>query len=232
MLLEVRGINTFYGISHILFDVYIEIDEGEVVCILGRNGVGKTTTLKSIMGLASPHSGSIIFNGIEIMGKQPFEIAQLGLGFVPEDRIIFPNLSVRENLEMGIKRKGKGHWTFERVYEMFPILKTREGQMGGTLSGGEQQMLTIARTLMGNPRLLLLDEPSEGLAPLIIKEIENRVRRLKTEGMPIILSEQNASFTLRFSDRAYFLEKGKVSWKGEVNELKERPEIMKTYLGI
>lgn len=232
MLLEVRGINTFYGISHILFDVYMEIDEGEVVCILGRNGVGKTTTLKSIMGLASPHSGSIIFNGIEIMGKQPFEIARLGLGFVPEDRIIFPNLSVRENLEMGIKRKGKSHGTFERVYEMFPILKTREGQMGGTLSGGEQQMLTIARTLMGNPRLLLLDEPSEGLAPLIVKEIGNRVRRLKTEGMPIILAEQNAGFTFRFSDRAYFLEKGKVSWKGEVSELKEKPEIMKTYLGI
>ena len=232
MLLEVRGINTFYGISHILFDVSLEIDKGEVVCILGRNGVGKTTTLRSIIGLTPPRSGSIVFLGVEIRGKQPFEIARLGIGFVPEDRIIFPDLTVRENLEMGIKRKDRGGWPLERVYEMFPLLKEREKQMGGTLSGGEQQMLTIARTLMGNPQLLLLDEPSEGLAPMIVKEVENQVRHLKTEGMPILLSEQNSNFIMKLSDRAYILEKGQIRWKGEVSELKDKPEIMKTYLGI
>ncbi len=232
MLLEVREINTFYGISHILFDVSLEIDTGEVVCILGRNGVGKTTTLRSIIGLTPPRSGSIVFLGVEIRGKQPFEIARLGIGFVPEDRIIFPDLTVRENLEMGIKRKDRGGWPLERVYEMFPLLKEREKQMGGTLSGGEQQMLTIARTLMGNPQLLLLDEPSEGLAPMIVKEVENQVRHLKTEGMPILLSEQNSNFIMKLSDRAYILEKGQIRWKGEVSELKDKPEIMKTYLGI
>lgn len=232
MLLEVREINTFYGISHILFDVSLEIDKGEVVCILGRNGVGKTTTLRSIIGLTPPRSGSIVFLGVEIRGKQPFEIARLGIGFVPEDRIIFPDLTVRENLEMGIKRKDRGGWPLERVYEMFPLLKERENQMGGTLSGGEQQMLTIARTLMGNPQLLLLDEPSEGLAPMIVKEVENQVGHLKTEGMPILLSEQNSSFIMKLSDRAYILEKGQIRWKGEVSELKDKPEIMKTYLGI
>ena len=232
MLLEVREINTFYGISHILFDVSLEIDKGEVVCILGRNGVGKTTTLRSIIGLTTPCSGSIVFLGVEIRGKQPFEIARLGIGFVPEDRIIFPDLTVRENLEMGIKRKDRGGWPLERVYEMFPLLKEREKQMGGTLSGGEQQMLTIARTLMGNPQLLLLDEPSEGLAPMIVKEVENQVRHLKTEGMPILLSEQNSNFIMKLSDRAYILEKGQIRWKGEVSELKDKPEIMKTYLGI
>ncbi len=232
MLLEVREINTFYGISHILFDVSLEIDKGEAVCILGRNGVGKTTTLRSIIGLTPPRSGSIVFLGVEIRGKQPFEIARLGIGFVPEDRIIFPDLTVRENLEMGIKRKDRGGWPLERVYEMFPLLKEREKQMGGTLSGGEQQMLTIARTLMGNPQLLLLDEPSEGLAPMIVKEVENQVRHLKTEGMPILLSEQNSNFIMKLSDRAYILEKGQIRWKGEVSELKDKPEIMKTYLGI
>lgn len=232
MLLEMLKINTFYGISHILFDLSMKMNEGEVACILGRNGVGKTTTLKSIIGLAPPRSGSIVFLGVEIMGKQPFEIARLGIGFVPEDRVIFPDLTVKENLEMGINRKNRGRWTMKQVYGMFPILKERENQMGGTLSGGEQQMLTIARTLMGNPRLLLLDEPSEGLAPLIVKELENQVRSLKTEGMPIILSEQNSSFVMRLSDRAYILEKGQVRWNGQVSELKERPEIMKTYLGI
>ena len=232
MLLGVREINTFYGISHILFDVSLQIAEKEVVCILGRNGVGKTTTLRSIMGLTPPNSGTIMFRGVDIKGKHSFEIARLGIGFVPEDRIIFPDLTVRENLEMGIKRKDRGHWTLERVYEMFPILKHRKAQMGGTLSGGEQQMLTIGRTLMGNPQLLLLDEPSEGLAPLIVRELERQVRRLKTEGMPILISEQNSTFTLGLSDRAYILEKGRVCWIGEVTELKEKPEIMKTFLGV
>ena len=232
MLLEVDKINTYYGISHILFDVSLAVDKKEVVCVLGRNGVGKTTLLRSIMGLTVPRSGKVLFNGSDIRGKRPFEIARVGIGFVPEDRVIFPALTVKENLEMGIKKGHKGLWTFERVCQMFPILEKRQSQMGGTLSGGEQQMLTIARTLMGNPQLLLLDEPSEGLSPLIVKELGGYVRALKAEGMPILLSEQNSAFTLRFSDRAYILEKGEVRWKGDIRELKENPEILKTYLGV
>jgi branched-chain amino acid transport system ATP-binding protein len=232
MLLKVDQIDTYYGISHTLFSVSLEIDRGEIVCILGRNGVGKTTLLRSIMGLTPPRSGAVLFKGRDIRGKQPFQIARMGIGFVPEDRVIFPALTVKENLEMGLKKERKGAWTFDRVYEMFPILGKRQDQMGGTLSGGEQQMLTIARTLMGNPDLLLLDEPSEGLSPLIVKELEVHVRRLKTEEMPILLSEQNSAFTLKLSDRAYILEKGEVRWEGEITSLKEKPEILRTYLGV
>ncbi len=232
MLLDVKNINTFYGISHILFDVSIQVEKGEVVCVLGRNGVGKTTLIRSLMGLTIPRSGSITFNGHSIRGQRPFEIAYLGMGFVPEDRIIFPDLTVKENLEMGMKKNSKGPWTLDRVYEMFPILKTRQAQLGGTLSGGEQQMLTIARTLMGNPELLLLDEPTEGLSPLIVKELENQIRALKEEGMTILLSEQNSKVTLNLSDRAYILEKGQIKWSGEVKILKEKQEILKQYLGL
>ncbi|MBW1951120.1 MAG: ABC transporter ATP-binding protein [Deltaproteobacteria bacterium] len=232
MLLSVEKVNTFYGISHILFDISMQVAEGEVVCLLGRNGVGKTTVLKSIMGLAPARSGSILFMGSEIRGRRPFEIARVGIGFVPEDRIIFPDLTVKENLEMGVNRKIQGPWVLGRVFEAFPILEKRQSQMGGTLSGGEQQMLTIARTLMGNPRLLLLDEPSEGLSPLIVRELGSQIELLKNEGMPILLSEQNSGFTLKLSDRAYILEKGRIQWIGSVSELKEDPGIMKKYLGV
>ena len=232
MLLKVDQIDTYYGISHTLFGVSIEIDKGEVVCILGRNGVGKTTLLKSIVGLTAPRSGAVLFKGRDIRGKQPFQIARMGIGFVPEDRVIFPALTVKENLEMGQRKERKGAWTFERIFEMFPILGDRQGQMGGTLSGGEQQMLTIARTLMGNPDLLLLDEPSEGLSPVVVKELELQIRRLKEEGIPILLSEQNSAFTLKLSDRAYILEKGVIRWDGAISNLKEKPEILKTYLGV
>jgi branched-chain amino acid transport system ATP-binding protein len=232
MLLEVKNINTYYGISHILFDVSLQVEKGEVVCVLGRNGVGKTTLIRSIMGLTVPRTGSILFNGTALRGKRPFEIAHRGIGFVPEDRIIFPDLTVKENLEMGVKKGSKGHWTLDRVYEMFSILKTRQTQLGGTLSGGEQQMLTIARTLMGNPELLLLDEPTEGLSPLIVKELENQIRALKEEGVTILLSEQNSKMTLNLSDRAYILEKGQVKWEGEVKVLREKQEILKQYLGL
>jgi len=232
MFLELKNINTFYGISHILFDVSLEVGKGEVVCVLGRNGVGKTTLLRSIMGLTVPRSGSVVFHGTSILGKKPFEIAYSGIGFVPEDRIIFPNLTVKENLEMGMKKGQKGPWTLERVYQIFPIMKTRQTQMGGTLSGGEQQMLTIARTLMGNPELLLLDEPTEGLSPLIVKELEKQIRALKEEGMTILLSEQNSTVTLNLSDRSYILEKGQVKWAGEVKILREKKEILKQYLGL
>jgi branched-chain amino acid transport system ATP-binding protein len=236
MLLEVKEIDTYYGLSHILFGVSLDIHEGETVCLLGRNGVGKTTTFRSIMGLTPPRSGCIQLNGKDINGKQPFEIARLGVGLVPEDREIFPDLTVLENLEIAVKKSPGGkkdaNRTLEKVYNLFPILQERKKQLGGTLSGGEQQMLTIARTLMGNPLLLLLDEPSEGLAPMVIKAIQDRILVLKKEGLTILLSEQNSSFALNVSDRAYILEKGHVLWQGHVLELKENPEIMKTYLGV
>lgn len=236
MLLEVKEIDTYYGLSHILFGVSLEIHEGETVCLLGRNGVGKTTTFRSIMGLTPPRSGCIQLNGENIQGKQPFEIARLGVGLVPEDREIFPDLTVLENLEIAVKKSPNGKKdvirTLEKVYSLFPILQERKKQLGGTLSGGEQQMLTIARTLMGNPLLLLLDEPSEGLAPMVIKAIQDRILDLKKEGLTILLSEQNSSFALNVSDRAYILEKGHVLWQGHVLELKENPETMKTYLGV
>lgn len=236
MVLVVKEINTFYGLSHILFGVSLEVKQSETVCLLGRNGVGKTTTLRSIMGLAPPRSGSIKFMGKEIRGKQPFDIYRLGIGLVPEDRIIFPDLTVHENLEIGIKKgKRRGNtegWTVEKVHRLFPTLKVRDKQWGGTLSGGEQQMLTIARTLMGNPRLLLLDEPSEGLAPLVVRAIEEQTLLLKKEGMTILLSEQNSNFALRISDRGYILEKGLVAWQGSISELKGDPSIMKNYLGL
>ena len=236
MVLVVKEINTFYGLSHILFGVSLEVKQSETVCLLGRNGVGKTTTLRSIMGLAPPRSGSIKFMGKEIRGKQPFDIYRLGIGLVPEDRIIFPDLTVHENLEIGIKKgKRRGNtegWTVEKVHRLFPTLKVRDKQWGGTLSGGEQQMLTIARTLMGNPRLLLLDEPSEGLAPLVVRAIEEQTLLLKKEGMTILLSEQNSNFALRISDRGYILEKGVVAWQGSISELKGDSSIMKNYLGL
>ena len=236
MVLEVKDINTFYELSHILFNVSLAVGEGETVCLLGRNGVGKTTTFRSIMGLTPPSSGSIKFLGKEIRGKQPFQIYRLGVGLVPEDRIIFPDLTVRENLEIAVRKVPEGRkaggWTIEKVHQLFPVLKARDEQWGGTLSGGEQQMLTIARTLMGNPRLLLLDEPSEGLAPLVVRAIGEQTLALKKEGMTLLLSEQNSSFALKVSDRAYILEKGHVPWQGSVAELKSKPEIMKNYLGI
>jgi len=227
-LLKVEKINTFYGFSHSLFDVSLEVNEGETVAILGRNGVGKTTTLRSIMGLEIPHSGSIEFHGQEIVGRQPHQIARSGIGMVPEDRRIFPNLTVLENLKMG----DRGDGDIERIYDFFPKLRERGSQNGGTLSGGEQQMLTIARTLMGNPKLLLLDEPSEGLAPVIVQDMGRQLQRLKDEGMTILLSEQNSAFTLKYSDRAYILEKGSVCWHGDAAELHNDSEILKKFLGV
>ena len=230
MLLEVSNINTFYGMSHILFNLSLNIEKGEIVCLLGRNGVGKTTTLRSIMGLTPARSGSIIFADEEIRTKQPFRIARLGIGFVPEDRLIIPDLTVKENLEIAI-RPGED-WTLEGIYQIFPRLKEREAQEGGTLSGGEQQMLTIGRALMSNPKLLLLDEPSEGLAPAIVRMLGEFMQVLKGKGMTTLLAEQNSKFALTFSDRAYLLEKGEICWHGNCAELKGKPEVMKRYLGV
>jgi branched-chain amino acid transport system ATP-binding protein len=232
-ILEVDKINTFYGLSHILFDVSLEIQKGETICLLGRNGVGKSTTLKSIMGLTPPRSGCIKFAGQDITDLKTHRIAHLGVGYVPEDRIIFPDLTVQENLEMGIKSAGKvGDWTIDRVYQIFPILMERKRQYGGTLSGGEQQMLTIARTLMGNPMLLLLDEPSEGLGPLIIREVYKQVNLLRETGITILLCEQKCDFGLTMANSAYILEKGHICWNGSCAGLKEKPDIIKQYLGV
>jgi branched-chain amino acid transport system ATP-binding protein len=230
VLLEVSSINTFYGMSHILSNLSLSVSQGEIVCLLGRNGVGKTTTLRSIMGLTPPQSGSIIFAGQQIRGKQPFRIARLGIGFVPEGRLIIPDLTVRENLEIAVRRTGQ--WTLEAVYRLFPRLKERESQDGGTLSGGEQQMLSIGRALMSNPELLLLDEPSEGLAPVVVKLLADFMRVLKEKGVTTLLAEQNSKFALTFSDRAYMLEKGEICWHGSCEELKGKPEVMKRYLGV
>ena len=230
MLLEVTNINTFYGMSHILFNLSMSIEKGEIVCLLGRNGVGKTTTLRSIIGLTPARSGSITLAGEEIRTKQPFSVARLGIGFVPEDRLIIPDLTVKENLEIAKRRKGQ--WTLEAIYRLFPVLKEREVQEGGTLSGGEQQMLAIGRVLMSNPELLLLDEPSEGLAPAIVKMLAEFMKVLKEKGMTTLLAEQNSKFALTFSDRVYLLEKGEICWHGNCGELKGKPEIMKRYLGV
>ncbi len=233
MLLEVDSIQTYYESTHVLFGVSLEVDRGETVCILGRNGMGKTTLLRSIIGLTPPRRGAIRFQGAKINGKQPFRIARLGVGFVSEDRDIFPNLTVRENLEIAsIKRNVASNWDLEKVYALFPILKARDKQWGGTLSGGEQQMLTIARTLMGNPTLLLLDEPSEGLAPLVVEAIKEQILRIQQEEMTIILSEQNSVVALEVSQRAYILEKGQVSWQGPTSQLAANPQIMEKYLGV
>jgi branched-chain amino acid transport system ATP-binding protein len=233
VLLRVEGIDTYYETTHILFGVTLEINQGETVCVLGRNGVGKTTLMRSIIGLTPPRKGTISFQGNKINGKQPFQIARLGVGFVPENRDIFPNLTVEENLEIAtIKRKNEGAWNLDTVYALFPLLKQRRKQWGGTLSGGEQQMLTIARTLMGNPVLLLLDEPSEGLAPLVVEMIKEQILRIQQEGMTILLSEQNSATALEVSQRAYILEKGQVSWQGATSELSDNPKIMEKYLGV
>jgi len=233
MILEVKEIYTSYGLSQILFGVSLKVAEGEVISLLGRNGVGKTTTLRSIMGLTPPRSGSIHWKGKDIAGKEPHQIAKLGIGFVPEDRRIFADLTVWENLDVAIKPSGvkKGAWTLDRVFELFPALKPIQTRRGGFLSGGEQQMLTIARTLMGNPELLLLDEPSEGLAPIVVQQLGEQIKKLREEGMTILLCEQNAKFSLDLSHRLYILEKGQVRYSGTVADF-HRDEAYKSYLAI
>lgn len=235
MILEVDDIYTSYGLSQILFGISLNVDEGECVALLGRNGVGKTTTLRSIMGLTAPRQGSVTYKGTDITGKAAFRVAKLGVGFVPEERRIFPDLSVRENLETGRKPAATPHakeWTVERVHEIFPVLEGLANRKGGYLSGGEQQMLTVGRTLMGNPDLLLLDEPSEGLAPLVVRDLGTQIARLKDDGMTILLCEQNAKFATGLSDRAYILEKGQVRFGGTIDELQENEEIRQQYLGL
>jgi len=233
MLLEVRDIDTFYGLSHILFQVSLGISEGEIVGILGRNGVGKTTTIRSVMGLSPPRSGSITFDGEEISRKRPFQIARRGIGLAPEDMIIFPDLTVLDNLMFAARKRGhNGKWTLEQVYSVFPILKARERQRGGTLSGGEQQILCIARALMGNPRLVLLDDPVEGLAPIMIRTLKNQMLLLKQSKITALIAEENSGFIQGVCERVYIMQKGRICWNGDTFKLNEHPEILKEYLGL
>jgi branched-chain amino acid transport system ATP-binding protein len=234
MLLQVDKINTFYGLSQVLFDVTLEIDKGEVVVLLGRNGAGKTTTMISIMGLNPPKKGKVTFKGQDITGLPPFKAARMGLGFVPEDRRIFPDLTVEANLDVGRMnvQKKANPWTLERIYRIFPVLEKFAHRRGGTLSGGEQQMLTIARTLMGNPEVILLDEPSEGLAPLVVRMLGEFIDVLKNEGVTVLLSEQNVKFALKHSDRAYIVDKGTIKYQGTIAQLEKDEDIKKQYLAV
>ncbi len=233
-MLEARGLETFYGGAQILNGVSVHAGRGEVVALLGRNGAGKTTTMKSIMGLVVPRKGSVRFSGQDITGWPPFRINRLGLGYVPEDRRIFKDLTVLENLEVGRQPSaGDGPvWTPERLFELFPNLRDRQDNLGSQLSGGEQQMLTIARTLMGNPSAILLDEPSEGIAPVIVAQLAETVRELKREGLAILLSEQSLHFARAVSDRADIIEKGQIRYSGSFAELDEQPEILRKYLAV
>jgi len=232
MILEVKEIHTYYGTSHILFGISLEVNEGEVVCLLGRNGAGKTTTLRSIIGLTPPRSGSIKFKGQEIVGKPPYRIAPLGVGFVPDDRRIFPDLTVRQNILVA-RRETKGAiWDLNRIYSLFPKLKELDSHMGNQLSGGEQQMLTIARTLMTNPQLLLLDEPGEGLAPLVIRAMEHQLLEIKKLGTTMLICEHNVGLATALSDRAYLMDKGTIRYQGTIEELRKNVEVKKKYLMI
>ena len=235
MILEVKEIHTYYGTSHILFDVSLSVDRGEIVCLLGRNGAGKTTTMRSIMGLTPPQSGSVQFHGEEMRGRPPYYIARKGMGYVPDNRLIFPDLTVRQNLELAIKipeNLDDEPWTVDRIYELFPLLKKLDRHLGGYLSGGEQQMLTLGRTLMGNPDLLLLDEPVEGLAPLVVKDLGEQILVLKEMGETILFSEQNVKFATTTAERAYVIDKGRIQYQGSIEELSANEEIKKKYLMI
>jgi branched-chain amino acid transport system ATP-binding protein len=233
-LLEVAGLDAFYGRAHVLAGVALAVEPGEVVALMGRNGAGKSTTLKAIIGVVPPASGSVRFAGVEIAGRAPHEIARLGLGWVPEDRRIFTELTVAENLEVGRHRPRAGapSWTAEKLFALFPNLAAMRDRPGGRMSGGEQQMLTIARTLMGNPACVLLDEPSEGLAPVIVEQMAATIRALKREGLTVLLCEQNLHFARAVSDRAVILEKGRVRWQGAMEALMNDEEARRQYLSV
>jgi branched-chain amino acid transport system ATP-binding protein len=232
--LDLNSVNTYYGRSHILFDVSLSIEKGEVVSLLGRNGAGKSTTFRSIIGLTPPQSGEVVFKGEKISGLRAFRICRKGIGFVPEDRRCFPDLTVLENLEVAIRREKKvaSPWTVERIYAIFPGLREREKNLGSQLSGGEQQMLTIARTLMTNPEVLLLDEPSEGLAPLIVALLAEMILQIRKEGVTVLLAEQNLHFCAKVSDRGYVIDKGSVKYEGTMSDLLTNEEVKEKYLAV
>jgi branched-chain amino acid transport system ATP-binding protein len=233
-MLEISNIESFYGVSQALFGINLKVEAGEVVTLIGRNGMGKTTTINSLMGIVKPRSGSIVFKGEELTRLPSYKIAQRGLGLVPEGRQIFPNLTVYENLyAAAANRSGRDNpWTIDRVYEMFPILEERRSSMGNLLSGGEQQMLAIARALMTNPDLLVLDEATEGLAPLIRHEIWDCLKRLKNEGQSILVVDKNIADLCVIANRHFIIEKGTVVWEGTSDELRAQPELQERYLGV
>jgi len=234
MTLEISGLGAWYGRARILADVDIRVERGEAVALLGRNGAGKSTTLKSILGLVPGRSGRILFDGADIAGRPTHEIVRRGLGYVPEERRIFTELSVEENLAVGRQppRSGAPTWTAERLYALFPNLGALRHRPGGLMSGGEQQMLAIARTLMGNPSLVMLDEPSEGLAPLIVEQMAAAIQAMKREGLTVLLSEQNLRFARLISDRACIIEKGCIRYEGSMEELERNPQVRDAYLAV
>lgn len=236
MLLQVDKIDTYYENSHILQGISLGVEKGEMVAILGRNGVGKSTTLKSIMGLVSPHRGSIWFKDEAIHGKPPYVIARNGIGYVPEERRIFPGLSVRENLIMGQKTgryaKDSSAWTIDRVYEKFPQLAERDSTLGGNISGGEQQVLTLVRTLLGNPELILIDEPSEGLSPMMAQTIFSIISEIQKEGVAVILVDRNLQFTCTMAQRVYIMSKGNIGFSGNGREVLEDKELQAKFLAV
>jgi len=230
-LLEVTGLNVYYGDSHILFDVALRVERNEVVALLGRNGAGKSTTLKSLMGVVTPRSGSIIFDGADIAGRKSHAIARVGMQLVHEDRRIFGSLNVEENLVLaGLTAEGR--WSLDRIYEMFPRLKERRGSRGTDLSGGEQQMLAIARALIRDPKIILLDEPFEGLAPVIVRDLVKACRDLADAGQTIVLVEQNIAAALTLAQRAYIINNGHIAHEGLTSEIKARPQVLHRYLGV
>jgi branched-chain amino acid transport system ATP-binding protein len=232
--LRVRGLSAWYGRAQILFDVGLEAGRGEVVALMGRNGAGKSTTFRSIMGLMERMQGEVTFGGRSLRGLEPFQIARLGVGYVPEDRRIFSDLTVLENLEVGRQppRERVPEWTPDKLFQIFPNLGEMPGRLGGRMSGGEQQMLTVARTLMGNPYLVMLDEPSEGIAPKIVEDMANMILALKREGLSVLLSEQNLHFARLVCDRAYVIEKGQVRYEGKMADLMQNDAVKREYLSV
>jgi branched-chain amino acid transport system ATP-binding protein len=231
-MLEVDTIDAYYGDSHILHGVSLAVRQGEVICLLGRNGAGKTTTILTVMGYLHPRRGAIRYNGRDIAALPPYAVARLGFGFVPQERGIFPSLTVRENLTVFSRAGRNGYWTLPRIFDLFPVLRARERNLGFQLSGGEQQMLSMARALMLNPALLLLDEPSEGLAPMIVQEIIEVLKRLKGEGLAILLVEQNLRTAFAVADRHHVMNKGEICFTGTTAELEGNEEVLRNYLSV
>jgi branched-chain amino acid transport system ATP-binding protein len=231
-MLELDNVNAYYGDSHILHGVSLSVQEGEIVCLLGRNGAGKTTTILTVMGYLQPRPGRIRYRDRDIGGLPPHAIARLGFGFVPQERGIFPSLTVRENLTVFARAGGKGFWTLQRIFDLFPVLRARERNLGFQLSGGEQQMLSIARALMLNPEMLLLDEPSEGLAPMIVQQIIEVLARLKQEGLAILLVEQSLRTAFAVGDRHHVLNKGEICFTGSAVELENNEFVLRNYLSV
>jgi branched-chain amino acid transport system ATP-binding protein len=229
-VLSVKGIHTYYGLSHILYDVSLEVSKGEIVGLLGRNGAGKSTTMRSISGLTPPRQGTITFHGEPLAGKQAYRLVRQGIAYVPDDRRVFADLSVDDNLEITYRRNAE--WNKDRVYDIFPALREIKDRRSGNLSGGEQQMLTIGRSLMTAPELLLLDEPTEGLAPLIVRDLEQQILRLRDAGISILLSEQNIKSAMKLIERAYVIDNGRIRFEGTVAELEANEEIKKRYLMV